>query len=105
MPETEVKVLRRRVAELEEQLRAVHTDGHGPSPDKSVREASEQARLASEAKYRSLFDSIDEGFCIIEVLFDNRGAAVDYRFLEVNPAFEAQTGLVEAVGRRIREMA
>ena len=40
----------------------------------------------SEEKYRALFDSIDEGFCVIEVLFDDADNAVDFRFLEVNPA-------------------
>jgi PAS domain S-box-containing protein len=55
--------------------------------------------------YRALFDAIDQGFCIIEVLFDSHGAPVDYRFLETNTAFEAQTGLRDATGRRMRELA
>lgn len=55
-------------------------------------------------KYRLLFESIDEGFCIIEVLFDDDGQAVDYRFLELNPAFKQQTGLHNAVGKRMREL-
>jgi two-component system, cell cycle sensor histidine kinase and response regulator CckA len=59
----------------------------------------------SEEKYRNLFESIDEGFCTIEVLFDAAGKAVDYRFLEINPAFEKQTGIPSAVGQRIREIA
>ena len=64
-----------------------------------------QAALqASEAKYRGLFDSIDEGFCVIEVLFDDGGKAHDYRFLEVNPAFERQTGLVDAEGKTMRSL-
>ncbi len=42
---------------------------------------------------------------MIEVIFDDAGTPVDYRFLEVNPAFEQQTGLVNAVGRTIRELA
>ena len=58
-----------------------------------------------EARYRTLFDSIDEGFCIIEVLFDADGQACDYRFLETNPAFIRQTGLSDAIGRRMREFA
>ena len=58
----------------------------------------------SEARYRSLFDSLDEGFCVIEVLFDDRDRPIDYAFVEANPAFEEHTGLVDAVGRRIREM-
>ncbi len=62
-----------------------------------------RALTRTEEKYRSLFDSIDEGFCIIEVLFEGE-RPVDYRLLEVNPAFEHQTGLVGSVGRRVREL-
>jgi PAS domain S-box-containing protein len=65
----------------------------------------EAALHESEARYRTLFDSIDEGFCVIEVLFEEAGKPVDYRFIEVNPAFEQQTGLVNAVGKRMRELA
>ena len=57
----------------------------------------------SEAHYRTLFDSIDEGFCIIEVLFDADGRAVDYLFLESNPSFEKQTGMKDVQGKRMRE--
>jgi PAS domain S-box-containing protein len=55
-------------------------------------------------RYRTLFESIDEGFCIIDVLFDDAGRAFDYRFVEVNPAFARQSGLGDAVGRTIREL-
>jgi PAS domain-containing protein len=48
---------------------------------------------ASEERYRTLFTSIDEGFCVIETLFDDGDKPVDYRFLETNPGFEKQTGL------------
>lgn len=67
-----------------------------------------QALLAlqrSEQKYRSLFETIDEGFCIIEVLFDESDRPGDYRFLETNPAFERLTGLVDARGRTMRSLA
>jgi signal transduction histidine kinase len=55
-------------------------------------------------KYLTLFNSIDQGFCTIEVLFDSTNKPVDYLFLEVNPAFEAETGLRNATGRTIREL-
>ncbi|HST58897.1 MAG TPA: PAS domain-containing sensor histidine kinase, partial [Longimicrobium sp.] len=59
----------------------------------------------SDARYRTLFDSIDEGFCVVEVLFDEADQPVDYRFVEVNPAFVKHTGLPpDAVGRCAREM-
>ena len=73
--------------------------------DVTDRIAAERSLHESEARYRSLFDSIDEGFCIIEMIYDARGNAVDYRFLETNPAFRRQTGLENAQGRTIRELA
>ena len=42
---------------------------------------------------------------MIEVIFGDDGKGVDYRFVEVNPAFEKQTGLTEPAGRTIRELA
>jgi PAS domain S-box-containing protein len=59
----------------------------------------------SEARYRMMFDTLIEGFCIIEVIFDAANKAVDYRFLEINPAFERQTGIQDAQGKRMREIA
>ena len=52
-----------------------------------------------------LFDSIDEGFCLVEVLFEEEDKPVDYRFLEVNPSFEKQTGLIDARGKSMRQLA
>jgi len=63
----------------------------------------QQANESSE-KYKVLFDSIDQGFCIIELLFDENGKPCDWRFLEVNPAFERQNGLKDATGKRVREL-
>lgn len=68
------------------------------------RARAEGAVRTSEEKYRSLFESIDSGYCIIEVIFDQMGTAIDYRFIEVNPAFEKQTNLVGALGRTVRSM-
>lgn len=75
-----------------------------------VRDLLEQEALSqrqlreSEQQYRTLFESIDQGFCTIEVLFDEQHEPVDYRYLLVNPAFAAQTGLRDVVGRRMREI-
>ena len=59
----------------------------------------------SQEHYLTLFNSIDEGFCTVEVIFDEDEHPVDYRFLEVNPAFEKQTGLVDAQGSLMRDLA
>jgi len=68
------------------------------------RKRAEEALRASEEKYHTLFESIDEGFCIVGVIFDGAGKPVDYRFLEVNPAFERHTGLRDAAGKRMLEL-
>ncbi len=63
-------------------------------------------RLAeSDKRYRTLFEAIDAGFCIIEMKFDVQGRPIDYRFLEINPAFEHQTGLADAVGKWMTDLA
>lgn len=59
----------------------------------------------SEARFRQLFESIDQGFCIIDVAFDGDGHAYDYRFIEVNAAFSRHSGLIDVAGRRMREVA
>ena len=72
--------------------------------DITASKTAEAAALESESRYRSLFNSIDQGFCIVEVLFDGDRPA-DYRFLEANAAFERQTGLLGAAGRTMRSFA
>lgn len=66
---------------------------------------AEETFRENDERYRSLFDAIDEGFCIIEVLFDESEKPIDYRFLSINPSFERQTGLIGAQGKRMRELA
>ena len=73
--------------------------------DITERKRAEEEFRKSEEKYRTLFDSVDEGVCTIEVLFDGNEKPIDYRFLEVNPSFEKQTGIHNAQGRRMREIA
>ncbi|GJE52742.1 Sensor histidine kinase RcsC [Methylobacterium tardum] len=56
------------------------------------------------SSFRSLLEDGEAGFCIIEMRFDAEGRAEDYRFVEVNPAFERQSGLANAEGRWMREL-
>jgi PAS domain S-box-containing protein len=73
--------------------------------DATVRKQAEERLQASEERYRTLFDSVDDGVCVIEMLYDAEGKPCDYRFLEVNPAFGACTGLVDATGKTMRSLA
>ena len=68
-------------------------------------ETQAEALRRSEVRYRSLFDSIHQGFFVAEMLYAADGSPIDYRYLEANPAFMTQTGLSEPVGRTARELA
>lgn len=65
----------------------------------------EAALHESEAKYHSLFENMTEGFALHELIFDEQNIPCDYIFLDVNPAFEALTGLKRdrIIGRRMTE--
>ena len=72
--------------------------------DISERVLAQQEIRESEERYRSLFNSMDEGFCIIELIFDESQQPVDWRYLEVNPSFETLTGIHDILGKRIRDL-
>ena len=76
----------------------------GSTRDITARKNVERRLAESEEQYRTLFDSIDEGFCIAKVVFDDNQKPLDYVFLEVNPSFVKQTGLLDPVGKGAREM-
>ncbi|AGB37428.1 PAS domain-containing sensor histidine kinase [Natronococcus occultus] len=57
----------------------------------------------SKRRYRRLFESINEGFCIVDVIFEDE-VPVDYRVVEANETFETFTGLENPDGRTVNEM-
>lgn len=74
--------------------------------DITARRRMETALRQSQERYQQLFTQMPDGFALHEIICDERGKPVDYRFLEVNPAFEVHTGLrvSEIIGRTIREV-
>ncbi|MBI4632584.1 MAG: PAS domain S-box protein [Deltaproteobacteria bacterium] len=66
----------------------------------------EEALQKSEERYRGLFRAMTEGFALHEIICDENGEPCDYRFLDVNPAFERLTGLKrkQVVGKTKREI-
>ena len=65
---------------------------------------TEQSLRSSEGRLRSLFNSIDEGYCVCEMIVDDAGSPIDYRFLEANPQFDEMTGLSQPVGKTALEL-
>jgi PAS domain S-box-containing protein len=67
---------------------------------------TEDALVESERRYHSLFDTINEGFALHDIICNADGEPYDYRFLEINPAFETLTGLKREIilGKTLREI-
>ena len=57
-----------------------------------------------EHRHRSLFASTDIAFCVIEKIDATADAPLDFRYVEVNPAFVIHTGMAEVTGKTIRQM-
>ncbi len=62
------------------------------------------ALQASEEKIRTLFETMAEGFCLLELVHDDHGAIRDLIFREVNASFKRQSGIHEVVGKTVREL-
>ena len=55
-------------------------------------------------RYRALFETMDEGFCVIEFFDGPHGPDSDYVHVLANPAYERNAGIPNVVGRKLREM-
>ncbi|MEE1886748.1 ATP-binding protein [Pseudomonas carassii] len=84
MPEREIQALRQRNAELESRLA--------------------QHREIDDSVYRFLFDTMDEGFCVIEFFDGPHGPLSDYIHVVANAAYARHAGIPNVVGQKLREM-
>jgi len=84
------------------QITGVNSIAHDITGRKRVEKELQQ----SEAKYKSLFKNMQNGFALHEMVFDETGKPIDYIFLDVNEAFEKQTTLKRenTIGRKVTEV-
>ena len=97
----ETEELQRRIAVLEAENARLNALAVA---DNSELERAETALADSEQRYRTLFNSIDEGFCIIEFFDGPHGPLSDYVHIEANPAYAVHAGISNVVGQKLREM-
>lgn len=88
---------------------AIQEDGKtirlvGAMLDMTEQRRAEERIRQSEQQFRSLFEAMDDGYCVVEPLYDAEGRPVDYRYLMANPALEHQTGMADVVGKTARQL-
>lgn len=70
------------------------------------KETADKRLSESEVIYKQLVSEITQGLAVHEIILDNNGKAVDYRFIDMNSSFEKLTGLKKAdcIGKTVREL-
>ena len=74
--------------------------------DITARKKVDFALMESEKKFKALFENMEEGFSLHEIITDENNHPVDFRFLDTNASYERHTGLkaADCIGRTIREI-
>jgi len=72
--------------------------------DITDKKEAENKLKKSEEQYKVVFDNMLNAFALHEVIYDEKGNPIDYRFLQVNPAFMELTGLQDPTGKTVREV-
>lgn len=83
-----------------------HSDISGQKHAEQALISSKERAEESEKQFRQLFENMEQGFALHEMIYDDSGKPVDYRFVLVNKAFEKLTG-IEAksfLNKTIREV-
>jgi PAS domain S-box-containing protein len=94
--ETELRASYEQITAMEEELR------------NNFEELASRERIVaeSEANYRALFSAMIEGHAVNELVYDVNGIPIEYRILQVNPAFETIFNIPRdtAIGRKSQEV-
>ena len=76
----------------------------GAMLDMTRMRTAETALRQSEERFRTILETVEAAFAIVEVKFDEDDRPIDYRFVEANPAFERHSG-VNLQGKWVTEFA
>ncbi|MEX2542701.1 MAG: PAS domain S-box protein [Trueperaceae bacterium] len=79
----------------------VHATAHATAGEKQFSESLPRERADF---YQALLNSMDQGFFVCDIILDDIGKPIDYRFIEMNSSFEELTGLKDASGKTAREL-
>ncbi|MBH3428235.1 hybrid sensor histidine kinase/response regulator [Pseudomonas alkylphenolica] len=104
MPPSELQSLRQQLDLLQQEntrLQAQLAQQHGSV---QLQAHTEQALFEAQQRYRFLFDTMDEGFCIIEFFDGPHGPLSDYIHTEANAAYAKHAGIENVVGQTLRQM-
>lgn len=83
-------------------------DHRATDPERLRRQEEARARLSHidshDGRYKLLFETVDDGFSVVECDLNSSGHVIDWTWLEVNQAFETLSTLTDVVGRRASEL-
>ncbi len=102
----EIEEISKSVNLMAANLRVITASKSDLEMEISERKRVEEALRESEQLYRTLFDNSEDGFMLLEPLFDMEGSAIDFRFLKINDAYEHQTGAkaADVLGKSARDV-
>jgi len=71
------------------------------------REKAERELEESHEYYKLLYTSMMNGYAVHEMIYDDEGKPINYRFIDINPAFEKLTGQrrEDVIGKTILEIS
>lgn len=78
--------------------------GNVVSVDVTDRRKMERELEAREKLYHTLFNTIDEGFCVLDLIFNDDGKVIDALYIDANPSYEKLTGLSYVAGKKFSEV-
>ena len=105
----ELRIANEELHSANEQLRAANEELEVANEELHVemneRALVQEELLEAERRYHLVFDTMLDGFALHEIICDGAGDPADYRFLDLNPAFQSMTGLGrEVIGKTVRQV-